>query len=255
MDELKQILGELGLSANESAIYLFLLSRGECTTGPIIKGTGIANSRVYESLRTLISRGVVTYVVAADGKHFSAADPAVLSQQLEERAKRLKSALPQLRNLIPLAGVGKSLQTASAIYEGFEGFKTAFKKIIDDCPVGGTINILGFSEELYAQSSLRVFLKNMNAKDKQKKHKLRILLGENVKSTLGRDREREKYSQIRYLPQGYLSPIAVDILDDWVYFFLWDKEPFVFAIHNEKIAKSFLAYFSFLWQIGKPVKK
>lgn len=70
-----KVLEELGLSKNEVKIYLFLLKQGESTTGPIIKETGIANSRVYESINSLINKGFIIYNVQKDGKHFSAVKP------------------------------------------------------------------------------------------------------------------------------------------------------------------------------------
>ena len=72
--ETKQ-LEELGLTKNEAIIYVFLLKTGETTTGKIIKETQIVNSQVYETLNSLISRGLVSYSVQKDGKHFSACDP------------------------------------------------------------------------------------------------------------------------------------------------------------------------------------
>ncbi len=142
-------------------------------------------------------------------------------------------------------------QTFSTIYEGFSGFKTAFQKVIDDCPMGGTINIIGFSEEQYNVDSLRVFLRNMNLRAKQKKQKLRILLPISTQYTLGKDREKEPNTEVRYLVDGFVSPAAVDIVEDSVYTFLWDQKPYVFAIKNKKIADSYRSYFNSLWKQAK----
>ena len=142
-------------------------------------------------------------------------------------------------------------ETITAVYEGFEGFKTAFKKIIDDCPSGKEIFILGFSEQQSNTESLRLFLSNMNLKSNQKKQKLRIILDSSVKETLGKDREKEKNTEVRYMPKGYVSPAAMDIFEDYVYMFLWGEKPFVFMIKNKAIAESFKVYFNFLWKVAK----
>lgn len=244
---MNQELEKLGLSKNESSIYLFLLKKGSTTTGSIIKETGIANSRVYESINTLINKGLVTYNIQKDGKHFQAADPKKFLDLEEERQNKIKQILPSLLKMQSF----NQPETTSAVYEGFEGFKTAFKKIIEDCPEGETIHILGFSEQTFATSSLRTFVSNMNLKSAAKKQKLKILLDHSAKKTLGKDREKEKYTEVRYMPEGYISPAAIDVFQDSVYIFLWEEKPFVFVIKNQKIAESFKHYFNFLWKIAK----
>lgn len=240
-------LKETGLTENESKIYLFLLEKGSTTTGAIIRETGISNSRVYESLNSLISKGLVNYTVEKAGKHFEAADPKKFLEKEEERKKKIMSLVPELIKLKSK----ESYKTKTAIYEGFEGFKTAFKKIIDDCPRNETIYILGFSEQQFANKSLRIFLKNMNLKSAHKKQKLKIILDSSVKETLGKDREKEKHTEVKYMPKGYISPAAIDIFGDYVYMFLWEEKPFVFMIKNRRIAESFKQYFNFLWKVAK----
>ena len=72
---MEQKLIELGLTKNESKIYLFLLKYNSTTTGRIIKETKIVSSRVYKSLQSLIDKGLVTYNVQKIGKQFQAANP------------------------------------------------------------------------------------------------------------------------------------------------------------------------------------
>ncbi|MBN2459467.1 helix-turn-helix domain-containing protein [Candidatus Woesearchaeota archaeon] len=247
MEANEAALAELGLSKNEAKIYLFLLKKGSTTTGAIIKETNIANSRVYESLNTLISKGLVSYTIEKDGKHFQAAEPKKLLEIEEERKDKIAKIVPELAQLQKLA----TSETKSAIYEGFEGFKTAFKKIIDDCPENETIYILGFSEPPYADKSLRTFISNMNLKSAEKKQKLKILLEGVEKTGQGLDRKREKYTETRYMPKGYISPAAIDIFQDYIYMFVWEEKPFVFMIKNKIVADSFKNYFEFLWDMAK----
>lgn len=244
---MKEKLMELGLSKNEATIYLFLLKNPNITTGLIIKETRISNSRVYESLNSLIFKGLITYTVQKDGKYFNASPPEKFLEKEEERKKQIEEIVPELKKL----KIEKSFKTNTAVYEGFEGFKTAFKKIIEDCPRRTTIHILGFSEQQYSNESLRIFLTNMNLKSLQKKQKLKILLDSSVKETLGKDREKEKHTEVRYMPKGYISPGAIDVFQDYVYIFLWEEKPFVFMIKNERVAESFKQYFNFLWKIAK----
>jgi len=247
MEDTQKILREFGLSKNEIKIYLFLLKIGETTTGLIISETGIANSRVYESLNALIEKGIVTYNVQKDGKHFQAVSPKKLLEIEEERKNKLKEIIPNLEGLQNKA----DSETKTAVYEGYQGFKTAFQKIINDCSKNRTIYVLGFSEQQNKTEPLRLFLSNMNLKSSVKKQKLKIILDKSVKTTLGKDREQEKFTEVKYMPEGYISPAAIDIFEDYVYIFLWEEKPFVFMIKNKMIAESFKQYFNFLWKIAK----
>ena len=239
-------LEELGLTKNEALVYLFLLKHGETTTGAIIKETQIGNSQVYETLNSLIVRGLVSYNVQKDGKHFSASDPKKFIELEEERKKRIEGLLPGLLNLKN----SEQKETITAVYEGFEGFKTAFKKIIDDCPVRGTINILGFSQPEYKAENLQLFLANANLKSIRKKQKLLVITDASSKN-FQKEIAKAKNTTMKYMPVGYLSPAAMDIFEDYVYIFLWEEKPFVFMIKNKVIAESFKIYFKFLWGIAK----
>lgn len=243
-----KILRELGLTNNEIQVYLFLLKRGETTTGPIIKETNIVNSRVYESLNSLISRGFVTYNLQKDGKHFQASDPKILLEKQKELKEKIETLIPKLSSLKMAEKEG----TITSVYEGVNGFKTAFKKMINDCPKNETIHIIGFSKKLHKEESIKLFMTNMNLKSAQKKQKLKVLLGEDVRNTLGKDRKKEKITTVRFLKKGYISPIAVDISVDEVYIMIWEEKPLVIRIKNKNVAESFRMYFNFLWSIARP---
>jgi len=247
MESIEQTLEELGLTKNEIKIYIFLLKMGEITTGIIISETGIANSRVYESLNSLINKGLVTYNVQKDGKHFQAASPKIFLKLQEQRRKKIQEIIPNLEELQSK----KLSETKTAVYEGYLGFKTAFTKIIEDCPKNKTIHILGFSEPPTKKESLRLFLSNMNLKSAAKNQKLKIILDNSVRKTFGKDRKQEKNTEVKYMPEGYISPAAIDVFEDYVYIFLWEDKPFVFMIKNKTIANSFQTYFDFMWKIAK----
>ena len=53
------------------------------------------------------------------------------------------------------------------------------------------------------------------------------------------------------MPEGYVSPAAVDVFGDYVYTFLWEERPTVFMIKNKRIAESHKKYFEYLWKQAK----
>jgi sugar-specific transcriptional regulator TrmB len=212
-----------------------------------VKGTGISTSQVYRALAALVEKTLVTATVHAEGKQFTTNPPQTLLALHDERRADIEALAQKLTKLQP----STPSHTETIVFEGIRGFKLAFQKIITDCREGGEIYILGFSEQLYRSRDLRIFLKNANARSREKKHKLKILLPEDTRKTLGKDREKESNTAVRYMPNGFISPAAVDVFDNWVYTFVWDEQPYVFAIRNTRIASSYRNYFRFLWKTAK----
>ena len=74
-------LEALGFYKNEAKVYLALLELGFCTTGPLIKKTGLHRNIVYESLDKLISHGLVSSTMQRGKKHFRTLSPARILKQ------------------------------------------------------------------------------------------------------------------------------------------------------------------------------
>ncbi len=242
-----KILKEFGLAENEIKLYFELLKLGETSTGPLIRKTGIASSRVYTSLNSLIGRGLVSFITRNNTKYYRAENPDTLLKNVDEKKKQLENILPELKSIMKK----EEKETYSTIFEGFNGFKIAFQNQIDECAAKDEIFVIGFSPQNYAFKSLRTFLKNIDLKRHQKKIRLKIILPKESKNTIGKDREKEPYTHVKYMSRGFFSPTAMNIYKDHVLLTIWEEKPTVFLIKNEKIATSFKQYFNSLWDIAK----
>ena len=241
IDELKF----LGLTENEIKIYLSLLKNTRSSGSQIRRLTGIANSRVYSSLDNLINLGLVSFETTTKGKIFSSADPEVIQDIFKEHMEKIENIIPGLRKMQRKT----KNETKSAIYEGFNGFKTALNRFANECPAGETIYILGFSNQAYKSEKLRYILSNANKISIKKKHKFKMIL-DNKENIFYKDRKLEGLSQIKFMNKGFRSPAAIDIFGESVYIFLWDENPHAFVIKNKNIAEGFKNYFNFLWEIA-----
>ena len=75
----------------------------------------------------------------------------------------------------------------------------------------------------------------------------------NMKDTIGKDREEEPYTEVKYLPKGYITPAALSIFQDYVIHWVWRKKKVIsFVIKNKDINESFRNYFNLLWKQAKP---
>ena len=141
-----RILEEIGLTKTEIKIYLALLKLGQSTTTKIVKEARIHASKVYEFLNKLIQKGLVSYVIKSNKKHFTATDPENLKNFLKEKQRKIseqeikvEKMLPQLKNIQKK----QNYQIKSEIYEGLSGAKSIYEKIISTLKKGETQYIIG----------------------------------------------------------------------------------------------------------------
>ena len=62
-----KILEAAGLTGNEIKVYLALLELGSVTAGEILKKIEIHRGAVYDTLDKLMEKGLVSYVIKANG--------------------------------------------------------------------------------------------------------------------------------------------------------------------------------------------
>jgi hypothetical protein len=58
-------------------------------------------------------------------------------------------------------------------------------------------------------------------------------------------------SEIRFLPQKYISPVGTNIYGDKVAIITWTEEPAAILIRNKSISDSYKKYFNFMWERAK----
>jgi sugar-specific transcriptional regulator TrmB len=240
-------LKEIGLTSNEVSVYLAVLGLREATSGQIVKETEISSSRVYAALEALVEEGLVTFITKNNIKYFRAEPPEVLQENIEEKKKRIKELIPILKKL-PVVEAEKEYTT---IFEGFRGFKSALTEIVDAASAKDELCVIGYSSQAYRFETLRSFLSRINVTRAKKRVHLKILLPADAKETIGKDSEAQPHTTVKYMPPGYISPAAINILNDIVLIPVWGERPSVFFIKNKIVADSFRQYFDVLWQIAK----
>ncbi|MBT5022676.1 hypothetical protein HOK51_10565 [Candidatus Woesearchaeota archaeon] len=244
MDKYKEKLRFLGLTNNEVDVYITLLKNPKSTGALIKRSTSISNSRVYSSLDTLIGKGLVTYERISTGRLFSAVNPEMLNQLVNDRKQEINKLVPELQSLQNF----KEISTKTEVYEGLNGFNTALNKFLE-CKDKSKIDILAFSNIAYKGNKLINLLKRINHKLILKKMKIRVLADHD--SPIRNMPHYQKNTSVKYMPKGYVSPSAIDICEDKICIFIWGDKPYAFFIQNQEVADGFKSYFNFLWSIAK----
>lgn len=122
-DELK----EFGLSRNEIGVYLALLKIGSTTANRISAITGIKRSTGYDTLKLLVSKGIVVSHIQDGKMHYECAPPRKLLEVLREKQDRIADILPsleRLRSVIPK-------RSSVSLYEGRRGAVNLITDVFD----------------------------------------------------------------------------------------------------------------------------
>src|SRR3989344_8588352 len=99
----------------------------------LTKTSGIHASKVYEYLEKLIQKGLVSYVIKANKKHFQAANPGYLKEFLREKQQKIKEQEKEIDSILPdLQKIQKegNITIKSEVYEGLRGIKSFYEKAL-----------------------------------------------------------------------------------------------------------------------------
>ncbi len=233
-----EVLKEAGLTQNESLIYKALLELGPSLAGQISRKTGLHRRTVYDVTEMLIKKGLIGYILKNNRRLFEASSPERFLDILKEKENSINDLLPEMMNLY---GKTKEKQETN-FYKGRQGLKT----VLEDQLEGDhkEIQILGASPLAY--KILEFYFKWFDLKRKQRKIKTKIIFNKTDKKI------KVPFSEIKFLPQKYSSPLAVNIYGDKVAIILWSEEtPIAIVIKNKEISEGYKKYFELMWRIAK----
>ena len=232
-------LEEIGLTKNQSLVYISLLKLGSTTAQNIIKESGLHRSRVYDSLERLQELGLVSFVVKDFKKYFQAAKPEKLLDYLDEKKEIVNQILPELKKL---EGLKKETINAS-VYKGKEGIKTIHSDMLKE---GKDVYVLGAKGKIFTE--LPYFIPNFERE--RIKKKIRFILVYDNKEAREFEKEiiKRQLFEGRILPKGFESNAVINIFGNKVVIVLWKEYPSAFMIENKDVAFSFRKWFNFIYK-------
>ncbi len=123
----------LGLDEREMAIYRALISLGPSPIRQIADKSGINRGTTYDALKSLLQKGLVSYLPKGKRRLFSPRDPSVLLDLAEQKQHHLEQAILQLKSsIIPeLNHLKPDFSTANVqFYEGDDGIEFVLRDIL-----------------------------------------------------------------------------------------------------------------------------
>jgi len=234
---MKEQLKEAGLTENEAKLYIALLRLGPSNAGLISKRSGLHRRVVYDTISLLSEKGLVGYILKNNVRLFQAADPKKIVELIREREERINEVLPEMEELFLMT---KDKEETN-FYKGKNGLKTVME---DQIATGKEVLVIGASPMAY--EILQFYFKWFDKRRVERKIRMKMIFNR------GKKEIKVPYSDIRFLPQKYSSPLAVNIYGDKVALILWSKEnPFAVVIRNKEMSDGYRKYFELMWKSAK----
>jgi len=168
-------LQKLGFTKNETKTYLALFDLGKCRAGKIIEYTGLHRNLIYTALGELLKRGLVTKVEVEGVAEFSANDPRLLLEEIEEKKSTAKEIVDALKEK------KKSGNREVTVYEGMDGIIRERNRALQYGQVKGeTLYVMGGTERS-TSSELEKFWMDYHRKREQAGINFKILFSSIIK--------------------------------------------------------------------------
>lgn len=237
---IQEILEDIGLSKNQSRIYLALLELGPCLMGQLCSKTKIHRRNVYDAIEMLRDKGFVSSTMVNNRNVFEAVDATRILDMIDERRANIAAFLPQLMSKQNRKG------TLVRVYTGLSGRKIIFE---DKLKYAGEQYVLGAH---HPSGRISAYLENYHRRRIQNKIALKMLYIKEDKET-ARVFAKYKFIQLRLLPKKFASPIAINIYGNKTAILLGSDaaEPISILIEDEGLSADFRTYFEMLWAISK----
>ncbi|KYK26312.1 hypothetical protein AYK26_05380 [Euryarchaeota archaeon SM23-78] len=244
-------LERVGLTQNESKVYLALLDLGSSLAGKISEKAGIHRRAVYDALNRLIEKGLVSYVIKSGKKFYEATNPEKILDVLKEKEEDIKQKEEVVKTLLPeLFARYKATKSelSAAIYRGKGGLKTVMELILKEKKDWLSIGSTGKGPQV-----IPYFLPGWHRRRCKLKIKYKGLIAD---TSEGRKRAKE-LSKTGLAEHKFLPKNIHHLQTTWVFgskvaiILVSVEQPIIFLIDNKEIADSFRGQFKWLWEVIK----
>ena len=244
-----EILTQLGLAESEIKVYFALLQLETSTVGPIIEKAKVPDSKIYAILEKLKEKGLVSFVIKNNVKHFQASDPKNLIHLLNEKERQIQEQKKELEeSIIPQIEQRRKLaeeKQEAVVYESLEGVKSAFNLILETLNKGDEYQVFVLGESL-REKQVMSFLQNYHKKRIEKGIRARLISSKEFRDVINKS-YRYKGLKIRFTSQRL--PIGTFIFKNHVMTAIWEGEkPTAFVIKSRKNYEYYKEFFEGVWK-------
>ena len=236
MDNLA-VLQELGLTENEAKVYIFLLETGSATVAEMTDKLEIHRVNIYDILKRLLEKGLVSYTSEGKKKFYSSTKPDFFLKLLKEKESVFLSILPELE----LKTKQSKRKHEVNVFQGKRGIKAILEDMLKERK---TIHVFGAQGNF--ANILPIYSKQFNKRRQKNNIKLKIIHSERIREW--RNKNPINYANVKFIPEFYDSPSTTFIYGNKVAIVLWLSIPLGISIESKELSESYMIFFNLLWR-------
>lgn len=244
-----EVLTDLGLKPQEAKVYLACLKLGQSTVGKIAQEAGVQRTFVYDILKELHEKGIVSSVLMRGKMHFSAVSVEQFKTIQQDKFKKFESLMPELKAFEMTVGDRPRVR----FYEGIDGVFAALNDTLE-LPVGSELLAYATGTGLYEQEGERSneYLK------KRIKRKIfaRSIAPDTPGTRVFSDKNKEQLRETRLVPADKFNfTNEIDIYGNKTLIMSVQGEFLAVIIESESVAKTQRMIFELAWRGAKDFSK
>lgn len=240
-----KILRSIGLGKSEAIVYLDLVKNSVSSASDIARRVNFHRPNVYDSLKKLKGKGLITEIIEGSGRLFKALEPDRLRIYFKQKESEINKLIFELGR-IPK---GTEEKETLSLSEGIVSIKNA---MIDALNLDSPFYILGVHPDL-AELFFDKFLEEFNRDRISRKIELKMLFSVESLEEM-KQLNKIPYTESRHLNYGTSSHLSTIIVGDIVYYVSYrDGRLILIKIKHKDIAREQKAHFNNAWKQAKRI--
>ena len=241
----QELFHSLGMTLNETKVYLTLLDLGTAQAGQITEKSGVHRRNVYDSISRLIEKGLISFVIVNNKKIFSPVNPRRFIEIIDEKKFELENLKNEFNSIMAELQLKAKMQQAHDVrfFKGVQGLKTVYDDIIRTGK-----DYIGYGPGAQVEKILKQYLRHFIDKRAKAKINIKLIYNEGSRNLI----KKTPLSDIKFIPDQFSSRAALRIYGDKVALLLLEEEePLAIVIKNKSIADGYRKYFEVMWEAAK----
>ena len=243
----RNVLQPLGLSPEESDLYVLLNRLGSSDARKLAAELGIKRTSVYAMLDRLCEKGFVQQRVTKNGREYSAERPSRVKLTQEKKIAQFTSLIPWLESQATRTEAPHGIR----FFETRQELKQWYIGKLEEY-AGRSYRIIGTQKDWYRLDP--DFLTTIHKTFKEKRIKAQILFSADT-PRITQETDLSIYQDVRYLPKEYSFRTTIDLFDDQVLLVSPEQQAVAVVISIPAMMDVFDAMFRCLWGLAKQETK
>ena len=241
--EINKALQGLGLSKEETNVYLAGLELGEDSVQNIAKKAGIKRPTAYLVINALIEKGLFYQTFKGKKRNFGAQNPKDLEVNLKRKELELAKIMPELNSIYNALEFKPKVR----FYEGVAGTMAVYNDMLDSTPKNGEMlsfaGIKNFFETFPKEFAAEYFARRVK---KNIRPKIIALDSEESRQWV-KDSEKEM-RDILLIPENKFNFSGdIEIYGDKVALISYKENFMTIVIESQEIANMQRLMFNLIW--------